>query len=248
MPTARPTPSLIAGATRRARLRAFTLIELLVVVTLVSVMMGAVIMGMGAVTNAKLKSSATLVSAAIRSAFTRASATAKPMRVVLDLDKNRLWLEEGSNQMLVQDKDLSLTGGADPATEAEKAAAEQTSRILKGPKAPKPTFKAIKQAGFEDDDGESGRALGTNIRFREVHIAHQAEPLNEGRAYLYVWPGGLTELAYIQVAKGTSPTDDDTMTLLVHPLTGKVKIVRGVKTIRIPQPGEDMSDREDSNF
>ena len=244
------------GLSRRAGRgagRGFTLIELLVVVALAAILMGSVVMGMGAVTNAKLKGAATLVSAAIRTAYTRASATAKPMRIVLDLDRSRVWLEEGSNQMLVVERDYSMTGGADPATDAERKAAEQTSRILKGPTLPKPTFRAVKETALEDDQGakgDLGRPLGRNIRFREVQIAHQAEPQREGRAYLYVWPGGVTELAYIQLAKGAAPTDNDTMTLFVHPLTGKVKIVPGAKTLRVSgQTNEEASEREDrGNF
>lgn len=228
--------------------RGFTLIELLVVIALVAILMGGMVMGMGAATNARLKSSATLVSSAIRSGFTRASATAKPMRIVFDLDKQRLWLEEGSSEMLVKDQDLTMTGGADPATEAERIAAEQTSRIIKGPVTPKSSFKAVKQAGFDSDDGVNGRALGTNISFREIQIAHQVEPVKEGRAYLYIWPGGVTELAYIQVAKGATPLDEDTMTLFVHPLTGKVKISNGAKSLRFPLPGEDSSEREDTLY
>jgi hypothetical protein len=41
------------------------------------------------------------------------------------------------------------------------------------------------------------------------------------------------------------PTDADTMTLFVHPLTGKIKILSGVKTLRMPVAGDDNSERED---
>jgi general secretion pathway protein H len=237
------------GGGRRASggARGFTLIELLVVVALVSMMMGSVIMGLGSLTNAKLKGATTLIGSAIRTAFTRSASTAKPTRIVFDFTESRLWVEEGSGPMLVNDQDLSNTGGADPATEAEKKAAEEASRLLKGPKAPRSSFRAIKgQSGFEDEAANRpGRGLGGSIRFRQIHVQHQIEPAREGRAYLYIWPGGQTELAYIQVAKGALPTNEDTMTVFVHPLTGKVRIVNGAKTLPMPGTPEEASERED---
>ena len=243
----RPAAAFVAGRGRWGRgsaARGFTLIELLVVVALCALLMGGIVVGMGSVTNAKLKAAATMVNSAIRSARTRASATAKPMRVVLDIDNARVWLEEGSRPMLVNDAVPS--GGADAATEAERLAAEQASRVLKGPVIPKPAFKAVKQAGFESDEGGGqGRALGGKTRFREIHVVHQPEALREGRAYLYVWPGGQTEQAYIQLAKGPDADDSGILTLTVHPMTGKVRILPGARTVPLPGVGEETQERED---
>ncbi len=231
---------------RRATSRGMTLIELLVVVALVALLSGGIVVGMGSVTNAKMKGAATLITAAIRSARTRASAVAKPMRVVLDIDGSRVWLEEGSRPMLVSDQ--APAGGADAATETERRASEEAQKLLKGPAIPKPAFKAVKQAGFEpDESGKPGRELGGRTRFREINVIHQTEALREGRAYLYVWPGGQTEQAYIQLAKSADTTSDsDVLTLTVHPITGKVKLWPGIKTLPFGIPGAEVHEREDS--
>ena len=229
----------------RASSRGMTLIEVLVVTVLAALLMVSVVSGMGALTNARLKSATTLVTSAIRVAYVRSSSTAKPQRVVFDIEGSKLWIEEGASQMLVVDQDMSLTGGADPATEVEKKAQEQSDRILKGPRIPKTTFRAVKASGIEDDNGSSQRSLGRAIRFREIMITHQPEPLKKGRAYLYIWPGGQTELASIQLAKGDAPTNDDTMTVFVHPLTGKTKIVPGAKRMLAPLSDQEASERED---
>ncbi|MDW8250864.1 MAG: prepilin-type N-terminal cleavage/methylation domain-containing protein [Myxococcales bacterium] len=240
-----PEPRLRRRVAAR-RARAFTLIELIVVVTLAAMLMGGVILGMGSVTNARLKGAVTLVSSAIRSAYTRASAVSRPMRVVFDIDGSRVWLEEGSTRMLVNDLDPTQTGGADPATEAERLAAEQASKILKGPTIPKPRFQAIKQPGFEEDEpGKPGRALGGKLHFREIHVFHQPEPLHEGRAYLYLWPGGQTEQAYIQIAKSPDADHSGVMTLTVHPLTGKVRVLQGPQTLPMSGVGQETFERED---
>lgn len=245
MPDPLSLPRLSSRRAARARGRAFTLIEVIVVAALAALLMGGVVMGMGSVTNAKLKGAATLITSAIRGAYTRASANARPTRVVLDLDNNRVWIEEGSGKMLVTDQGSSQNGGADPATEAERAAAEEANKVLKGPQAPKANFKAVKQVGFEDDGAQPGRALGDRLRFREVHVMHQTEPVREGRAYLYMWPGGQTELAYIQIAKSADADDSGVLTLTVHPLTGKVKVLNGIKTLPMPGVGQETQERED---
>jgi general secretion pathway protein H len=249
-----------------------TLLEVLIVVTLAGLLSGAVVMGMGSATNAKLKAASTLVSSAIRGAYARSAATSRPVRVVFDFAQNRVWLEESRGRMLARTADPLLTGGADPATAAEQAAAAQADTILKGPKAPKANFYPVRQLGLEDESVAAaaatakavaaasaagtplpagtapvpvsyGRALGSGIRFREVHATHQAAPARNGRAYLYVWPGGQTETAYVQVAKGENPTDADILTLVVHPLTGRVRLLNGAKTVVIPKTPEEETER-----
>lgn len=229
--------------------RGLTLIELLIVVVLAAIMMSAVVSGMGAATNAKLKASTTLVASAVRTAFTKSSATAKPMRVVFDIDKSRIWLEESIGTVLVTTEDLaSRTGGADPATEAEKKAAEDADKIIKGPRAPRPAFTPVKKSGFDSEDGSQGKELPSGIRFKEIHVMHQDEPATEGRSYLYVWPGGQTELAYLQLRKGESTDEGNMMTVFVHPLTGQVKVERGAKTLPMLLGPNQVGEREDKAF
>ncbi len=243
MPGAARAPLSPVRATRDARSRGLTLIEVIVVVAIGALLMGAILFGAGAATNAKLKAATTVVSSAIRTAYTRSSAVSKPHRVVFEFSTGRFWIEEGAADLLVQSGDAAKTGGADPATEAEKRAAAETERIRTGPRPPRVAFKPVKGVMVSEDDKGVGMTLGANLRFREVMTAHQTEPLREGRAYLYTWPGGTTELAYIQIAKGKEMLPADTMTLTVHPLTGKVRIVPGAKTIRTDEAESEREDR-----
>ena len=59
------------------------------------------------------------------------------------------------------------------------------------------------------------------MRFADVWVAHQPEAYTAGKAFLYFWPSGLTETAAIHLKQV-----DDVNTLLVTPLTGRVRIVR----------------------
>jgi general secretion pathway protein H len=218
----------------------------MVVIALGALLTGALIAGVGSATNARLKSSCTLVASAIRTAYARATATAKPVRVVFDFEQRRLWLEEGSSPMLTTAQDPTMTGGADPATALEKAASEQASQILKGPRAPKPLFKSVKEPTLDEGNKTQGRPLERGIRFWEIHTAHQVTPLRQGRAYLYMWPGGMTETAYLQISKGEEDANaSNSMTLSVHPLTGRVRVLSGLQTVRFPSATDSASERED---
>ena len=89
-----------------------TLIEIMVVMIMVSIVIAAVVGGVGLTDSARIKHTSTTIAGAIRVAFSRASATSKSVRLVIDFAENTMWLEEGDVPMLVQSKDLTGTGGA----------------------------------------------------------------------------------------------------------------------------------------
>jgi general secretion pathway protein H len=152
--------------------------------------------------------------------------------------------------MLVQSRDTAGTGGASAITEAEKAALQEGEKIVKGPAVSKPQFHPIDALGFGDADTSSkgGRPLQRGIQFRAVQTGHDEVPRTSGRAYLYFWPGGMTERASIQLRIGDSAEDYQTLTLLVSPLTGKVSMKGGPVELEIPTDDEHASDREDTGL
>lgn len=223
-----------------------TLIEVLIVMALIALILSAVVIGSGQMASSRLRHSSTMITGAIRVGFSRASASSKTVRLVMDFEDNAIWLEQGDQPHLVQSKDSSGTGGAEAATVMEKQALEDSGRILKGPTAPRTTFKEIDAMGLvASDPGKGHKSLERGIRFRRVHTAHDFEARKEGRAYLYFWPGGQTERAVIQLKVGASDDETDTLTLLVAPLTGKVTIKDGAVDLTLPQDDNEASDRED---
>jgi general secretion pathway protein H len=231
---------------RRNEVRGVTLLEVMVVMILVSLVMGGVILGGGQVASVRLRHTATMLAGAVRVGFLRATATSKSQRLVFDMDKRTVWLEESELPMLVQSKDASPTGGADPATEFERKALEENDAILKGPRPAKPKFKPIQALGFSDGTGAKGpRPLDRSITFREIQSLHDDLPRVSGRAYLYFWPGGQTEPANIQLRIGQSVDDGDTLTLVVSPLTGKVTVKNGSVPFVLPIDDKAASERED---
>src|SRR5262249_52866728 len=120
-------------------------------------------------------------------------------------------------------KTEGASAGADPATEAEKEATEYADGVVKGPRAPRARFTAIKIGSADEGDGK-GRDLGRSVHYRVVQTEHDEKPRDKGRAYLYIWPGGGTERAVVQLEREGS---DDVLSVLVSPLTGRAKIQRG---------------------
>ena len=76
------------------------------------------------------------------------------------------------------------------------------------------------KSAFAPDKEIPKTQLGSAVRFTDVWVQHQKEKYVAGKAFLYFWSSGLTEEAAIHLAQG-----DDVFSLIVSPLSGKVKIV-----------------------
>jgi general secretion pathway protein H len=241
-------PAVTRTKTRAAR-RGVTLVELLITVGIVTLLAGTAIMGMGALQGARLKRSSVIIASAVRTAYAHANATSKTVRLAFDFEQRLVVLEESSNAMLLVRGDK--TGGAADATEAEQAARAAAEAVTSGPRVARPQFAPAKALGFDPDQGAPGKELEAGVRFLQIEAAHQDDPATSDRAYLYFWPGGQTERAAIQIARapeGEKPDDDDVLTILVSPLTGKTEIVRGPVEMRKPRTEQEESEREDSGL
>jgi general secretion pathway protein H len=250
MTTARLSSTVRMGAISRPTggERGLTLIELLVTIALIALLTTSIVVGSGAVTNSRMRGAAGMITGAIRIAFTRASATSRPNRLVFDIDYGNVILEETRDVLAVKQDDVA--GGAAAGTEEERDAIETASRIIKGPQAPRARFTAVRALGFSDSESESngGRSIGKGVQFRKIQTAHSPEGQTTGRAYLYFWPGGQTERASIQLARIGSTNEDDGMTILVSALTGRVRTVGGAKEIDPLRDDGTLQEREDRPF
>src|SRR5262245_16811701 len=103
----------------RHRTRGLTLIEVLIVVEIIALMSAEVLFGTGMFGSTRTRAAATLIASAVRMGIMRANTTGRPVRMVMDLDKQRLMLEETTGVMLREKEKKSATGGAEAATAAE---------------------------------------------------------------------------------------------------------------------------------
>jgi general secretion pathway protein H len=228
--------------------RGVTLVEVLITVTLIALITGVAVLGMGVTTSARMKRSATMIAGACRIAYGHANATSKTVRLVFDFDNRQIFLEESADRHLVKHGDVA--GGAEAATDLERVAVSSAKEITEGPRAPRAKFVPAKVFGFNPDKDLQGKELATGIKFFQVESEHLDEPIGEGRAYLYFFPGGQTQNTAIQLSV-TNPDmtdDDDFMTVLIAPLTGKATIRKGRSEMPRPRDESEASERDDSGF
>jgi general secretion pathway protein H len=226
-----------------------TLIEIIVVLSIIALVMSVAIAGSMQLPSARLRKTATLITSAIKVGYTRATATSRDLRLVMDFEQAKIWLEQTDVPMLVQSKAITSNAGAEAVTSAEREALQEEDKIVKGPPIAKPSFHPIDTFGFGDvEEGKEGKPLQRGIRFRQVQTAHDDTARTSGRAYLYFWPGGLTERASIQIRIGDSDEDYQTLTLLVSPLTGKVTVKGGPVELTLPTDDTQASDRQDTGY
>ena len=229
----------------RARMRGMTLIEVLVVLVLIALLTSAIVVGTGGVSSARLKGAATLIVSLSKVAITRANATGRPVRIVFDIDQNRISLEEaiGSRLLRVKEGEKSSGAGAEAATAAEKKAEAEAEGFLQGGRVARPSFVPTKRVELGGDNMGAGRDLESGIVYKQIQTEHDEKARTDGRAYLYFWPGGATEWASIQLqVKGKK----NTLTVLVSPLTGRSQIKSGSVSLPDRNMDGDISEREES--
>lgn len=200
--------------------RGFTLLELLVVIGVVVAMAMAVVPSIEGVMGVKTREEVGKIAGSIRAMYGEAALSGSTCRIVFDLDEGAWWPECGQGRVRVSRKEESRRGARveekarDLAvTDEEKAAREQVES--------KKAFSSREAALVPV------RRLPEGTTFDGVWTQHQTETYTKGTAYLYFFPHGQSERAYIWVAHG-----DDVYTVVVDPMTGRTKVA-GEK-LRVP--------------
>ncbi len=97
---------------------------------------------------------------------------------------------------------------------------------------------------FEVIEGSRGkkRKLKSKIGFLKVFSPHTPLAIEEGFAFIYFFPGGMTEHTYIQL---TTVNDDDPKinTIEIHPLNGSAKVYHK----EVEPEVEDLSDMQEGD-
>jgi general secretion pathway protein H len=235
----------VIATAQRARQRGLTLIEVMIVLALMGVLMATMVFGSGAFIGASRRAAAGLFVAAVQKGLSHANTIGKPVRLSIDMTAGRLILEESNSAQAlrgpapsVEGEDAEAPSQADLAVAAAQAAGEE---FLAAAADPSSGFSPIGLLGQDDDT--PGRALDPSIKISKVQTEHDEEPITEGLAYIYFWPGGITERAIVQLGRG--PTDDG-VTVEISPLTGRARISRG--KVDLPEglgDGEEYSERDE---
>lgn len=219
--------------TRRA---GFTLIEMVVALAIVATLFAAVIIGVGALTGAKAKESATELTGVIRSLYDTANLTGKTCRLVFELPSEKdengavTYHAECAKSALTaaknRDEEQKEAGGESKRKKKDKLD-EDDKRFTRSDNDDAPSLQELmaREKARVDDAAKfstftteeiPARTLPDSVRVW-VWTKSLRNPTKSGPAYLYFFPQGFTERAQIYVRQGSN-----VWTLSVSPLTGKV--------------------------
>jgi general secretion pathway protein H len=219
----------------------FTLIEVLIALLVVSLIVTIGVKGFRTVTKSNLRESTSHMSGAIRYLFDRASITGKYYRLVIDLTDGKYWAEVSDDKFYApnqaeseadrrkreekeaaadeqerkrQEKQQLLYGNGSDSSSSSPTSFDM-SKLEVGEFRPKRArFAAFKETALKP-------VTLKKLKIKSVYTPRLIEPVTTGRAYLYFYPLGQTEPAIITL---TDATGESVYSLVVHPITGKVRI------------------------
>lgn len=260
----------MVGARRTGTAEGFTIIELMIVVVVVGLAMGVVALGVGATSQARLRSSCWTLATAARFTYSRAVTQGTTARIVLDFEEGKLWIEETRGRVVLSRDDESGSGLRRPGAEyldhdGGVGDATHSTRMdmigsgigeigggmsmpggdgmlgdmmqgLMGGGLTDPFLAAMQGTGdgtrsrpvgyrgarFQRLPGRGGevRELERGTAFYRAYTPHEPGVRQDGRAYIYFFPGGTTEHAVIQLTDG----GERVYSVEVHPLNGRAVI------------------------
>lgn len=200
------------------RARGLTLIEISIALAIAALLVAISVPAISSITRAQLRQKSGQLSGGIRALYGQSAIAGKSCRLAFDLDKSEYQAECARGSVrLAADADASGSGGRDEEllarAKGDRGALSDEDRVR---------LELLRKGAFAPSAEVPRTTLGGSVRFRKVWVSHQQAGLTAGTAYLYFWPSGQTEAASIELAQG-----DDVTTLLVSPLTGRVRLVNG---------------------
>ena len=217
---------------RRRAPTGFTLIELIVVIAIAATLMGATVVGIGALTGARARATLGELGATVRALYDTAALTGHTCRLVFDLPAGDTtgftYRAECAAHAVTSasDRDQTLKDENQARADAAKRGGRlgPTGRsgasLLDVLSQEKDRVEAAaKYSTFTSPEVEPRRVSGVKL---SVWTPHQRQPAKSGVAYVYFFPQGAVERAQLTARQGNS-----VWTLLVAPVTGKTTVVDG---------------------
>ncbi len=214
---------------KQRRHSGMTLIELGIALCIAGLMLAVAIPAIGAVTRAQLRQKSGQLGGGIRALYGSAAIAGHTCRLVFDLDSNAYWSECAKGNVRLAREGERSQDGARIATREEELLQEPKPDNLSLSDEERERLELLQKSAFSPSKDVPRTELGGSVKFADIWVQHQPERYSSGRAFLYFWSSGLTEEASIHLAQG-----DDVYSLVVSPLTGRVKVV----SERVDAPGQ----------
>jgi general secretion pathway protein H len=220
------------------------LIEVMVAMMVVALIATIGVKGFRTVTKGSLREGSSHMAGAIRFLFDRASITGKYHRLVIDLNEGRYWAEVSDDRFYAPNQaesepDRRKREEKEDAVEDEERKRQEKQRLLYGSSSSS-SSSGSSSSSFDMSKMEVGEfrprrarfaafketalkpvTLKKEVRIKSVYTPRMTDPVTAGRVYLYFYPLGQTEPAVITL---TDKAGESVFSLVVHPITGKVRI------------------------
>lgn len=250
---------------RSARRRGMTLVEIMIVIAIIALITFSIATSFGAGQRAQATRAANQIAATMRFAFDKARTEGAYYRLEIDLDKGSFALQRAEDAMYMpattRDGALAeLDPDADEEqAERDKRAAEAyyssiQSKVLETaddsvidpyavqpedvPRRREPMFEQ-----FDPDNTISGViepiVLPERVKIKSVRTEHDFEPITAGKAYVYFFPQGRTQMTHVQLEDQKGEAE---WTIMMQPLTGRVTLKGELIDLELPS---DYLDGED---
>jgi general secretion pathway protein H len=202
------------------RARGMTLIEIGIAMAIAAALLAMAIPAISNVARVQLRQKSGQLAGGVRSLYGATALAGHSCRLVFDLDHAAYWSECAEGAVRLERSGEQSAGGSRRDSRAEELLA--SIRPDSANEEEQVKLALAQKSAFKPSADVPKTQLGDSVRFLDVWVQHQAERYTAGKAYLYFWPSGLTEVAAIHLGQG-----DDVNTLLVSPLSGRVRILPG---------------------
>jgi general secretion pathway protein H len=190
--------------------RGFTLIELVVVMAIIALLVAVAAPAAATLTRANVKKAAGELAGTMRVLFDTAAVKHCTCRLGMDLEKRAFWAE-------------CAPGPAGVSTGSGKENDEDLARRFPDESDPE-IRKVLARSTFGEfkDRMVRRRELPGKAHFGQVTLEGRREAQDSGTAYVYFFPGGQAQKAWVPVVDGRF-----VFTVVTEPFTGRARVVAG---------------------
>lgn len=200
-----------------------TLIEFTVVIAIMAFVLGVSIVSLNSVTSSNMRSASSQVSSAIRYLYNYSALTSRYCRFGVRLQENRYTAECSDTPFYLKKTKLDVVANEvknEDESEEEKESVstnqfglfdEPEQQLMKEQKA---SFTTVKSRFLKS------ATLPSNVYFDSMIASHISDRVFKGSEYVYFFPGGQTENAFIYL----SDDKQNIYTVRVYALSGKVEV------------------------
>jgi len=192
-----------------------TLIELMIAFVIVGVIVAVAATGLREAFNVELKGASRELSALIRYLRSKAVTEHMYVRLALDLDESRYWVEESQEPYLISTDEPALGGVVKKeGKETEEGEDREASSFQKS-----------------EEKLAAPRKLGRGVLFKDVMFAYLPGKVEKGQVFVYFFPDGHATQGIINLK---DEEEEDFFSLEILSLSGRVRVLGEYRELERP--------------